>query len=170
VRAVQPGPHEGLKSGDTVDVRAGSYPPALRNARRLPDPATLTWSGHQQWNFVPLAELEVKGFPTYYRWPGLGAPLGAGIVPQEDGDRDILARRARVPVTAVLRPARLSQTLREGHVPAALELYAGYGETTIDVGGRRVPLEAEPTAALALGLTESGIWKREMTGFLRGGA
>jgi pimeloyl-ACP methyl ester carboxylesterase len=160
---------EGLKSGGDVDLRAGSYPLPFGTLDVSLDPATLTWSGHQLWNFYPLAELEVKGFPTYYRWPGLGAPLGAGVVPQEGGDRDILARRARVPVTAVLRPARLSQTLREGHVPAALEVYAGYGETTIDVGGRRVPLEAEPTAALALGLSEAGIWNRELTGFLRGG-
>src|SRR5262249_62144692 len=106
----------------------------------------------------------VKGFPTYYRWAGLGAPLGAGIVPRED-DKDLLARRARVPVTAVLRPSDLSRQLPAGRVQATLELHPGYGET-ITVDKRHVPLEAEPTAALALTPPESNVWKFEVAGFL----
>src|SRR6185295_18618564 len=91
----------------------------------------------------------------------------AGIAPQER-DRDILARRARVPVTAVLRPTALSRQLREGHVQAALEVYPGYGEETMIVGKRQVPLEAEPTAAVALTLAETKVWELETTGLLRG--
>ena len=159
---------EGLKNGDNVDLRAGSYPLPFGTLDVALDPAALSWNGHRLTNFFPLAELEVKGFPTYYRWPGLGAPLAAGVVPQEGGDQDILARRARVPVTAILRPSNLSRELRAGHVQAALELYPGYGEETITVGKRRVPLEAEPTAAMALTLAETAIWKQELTGFLRG--
>jgi len=45
------------------------------------DRATLAWSGHQLIDFYPVADLELKGFPTYYRWPGLGAPLAARVVP-----------------------------------------------------------------------------------------
>jgi hypothetical protein len=159
---------EGLKVGETVDLRAGSYPLPFGTLDLTVDPAALSWSGHQLTNFFPLAELEVKGFPTYYRWAGVGAPLAAGLVPNQGPDQDLLARRARVPVTVVMRPADLSRTLRAGHVRAALELYPGYGEETITVGKRRVPLEAEPTAALALGLTEANIWSREVSGFLRG--
>ena len=110
----------------------------------------------------------MKGFPTYYRWAGLGAPLAAGLAPNQGRDRDLLARRAQVPVTAVLRPADLAQQLGKGHVRAALELYPGYGDQTITVGNRHVPLEAEPTAALAFSLARSAIWERETAGFLRG--
>jgi pimeloyl-ACP methyl ester carboxylesterase len=159
---------EGLKRGDEVEVRAGSYPLPFGTLDIYLDPAALTWSGHRLTTFFPLAELEVKGFPTYYRWPGLGAPLAAGLVANEGPDRDILAPRARVPVTVVLRPTDLAQQLGEGRVRATLELYAGYGEQTITVGKQRVPLEAEPTAALALSLAKNDIWKRETRGFLYG--
>ena len=159
---------ESLKNGSNVELRAGSYPLPFGTVDVALDPAALTWSGHRLTSFFPLAELEVKGFPTYYRWPGLGAPLAAGVAPGEGKDQDILARRARVPVTVILRPTDVSRELRAGRVQAALELYPGYGEEQITVGKRRVPLEAEPTAALALALAETAIWKREMMGFLRG--
>jgi len=158
---------EGFKSGDNVDVRAGSYPLPFGTLDVYLDPSELTWSGHQLTSFFPLAELEVKGFPTYHRWAGLGAPLAAGIAPG-GRDQDILAPRARVPVTVILRPSDLSRALREARVQATLELYPGYGEETVTVGKRRVPLEAEPTAAMALALTETNIYSRELTGFLRG--
>ncbi len=131
------------------------------------DRATLAWSGHQLIDFYPVADLELKGFPTYYRWPGLGAPLAARVVPKK-GEQDLLAPRARVPVTAVLRPTDPSRRLGEGDVQATLELYTGYGDEAVKVGTREVPLEAEPTAALALALAETDIWKREVAGFLHG--
>ena len=159
---------EGLKRGDEVELRAGSYPLPFGTLDIYLDPAQLTWNGHRLTTFFPLAELEVKGFPTYYRWPGLGAPLAAGLVAKEGPDQDLLAPRARVPVTVVLRPADLARQLRAGPVRATLELYPGYGEQTITVGKQQVPLEAEPTAALALSLAKNQIWKRETTGFLRG--
>ena len=162
---------EGLKQGDdNVDLRAGSwsYPLPFGTLVVTLDPEALTWSGHHLTSFFPLAELEVKGFPTYYRWAGLGAPLGAGVAPREGKDQDLLARRARVPVTAILRLSDLSHQLRDGRLQAALEVYPGYGEETITVQNRQVPLEAEPTAAIAYTLAQTQIWKMEMTGFLRG--
>jgi pimeloyl-ACP methyl ester carboxylesterase len=158
---------QGLTRGETVDLRAGSYPLPFGTLDLYLDPAELTWSGHQLWNFYPLADLEVTGFVTYYRWAGLGAPLGAAIVPEEK-DRDLLARRARAPVTALLRPTDLSRELQGGRVQASLEVYPGHGEEMTKVDGRQVPLEAEPTAALALALAETQIWKWEFSGFLRG--
>jgi pimeloyl-ACP methyl ester carboxylesterase len=159
---------QGLKRGDDVDVRAGTYALPFGALDVTLDPAALVWSGHQLTSFFPLEELEVKGFPTYYRWVGIGAPLAAHVQPIEGRDEDLLSRRARVPVTAVLRLSDLSRQLRDGRVRAPLELYPGYGEETITVGKRRIFLEAEPTAALALGLSETAVWKMELTGFLRG--
>ncbi|HSV06039.1 MAG TPA: hypothetical protein VLI07_05980 [Candidatus Binatus sp.] len=159
---------EGLKQGDNVELRAGTYPLPFGTLDVELDPAALTWSGHHLTTFVPLAEYEVKGFPTYYRWAGLGAPLGAGVAPREGKDQDLLARRARVPVTAILRLHDLTRQLRSGRVQGALEVYPGYGEETITVQNRHVPLEAEPTAALALTLATTQVWKSELTGFLHG--
>jgi len=160
---------EGLKKSPTeVDLGGGTYPLPFGTLDVAVDPATLQWSGHRLTNFYPVNELVVEGFPTYYRWPGIGAPLGAGIVPDQGRDDDILARRARVPVTAVLRPSDLSRALRDGAVRGAIELYSGYGEQTVKVGGAAVPLEAEPTATIALTLAETAVWERERAGFFRG--
>jgi triacylglycerol esterase/lipase EstA (alpha/beta hydrolase family) len=159
---------EGLEKDGKVDLRAGTYRLPFGTLEVALDPATLVWSDHQLYDFFPLADIEVTGFPTYYRWPGLGAPLAARVVPQEGGEADLLAPRARVPVTAVLRPSDLTRQLRDGTVHAALEVYPGYGDTRIKVDQLDVPLEAEPTAALGVMLAETAVWKQELTNFLRG--
>jgi hypothetical protein len=157
----------GLEKDGTVELRAGAYELPFGTLEVALDPAALLWSGHQLHDFFPLAGIEVTGFPTYYRWPGLGAPLAARVRPSES-DVDLLARRARVPVTALLRPRDLPRALGEGTVHAALETYPGYGDTTIKVGEIDVPLEAEPTAALGLTLAETALWKQELSVFLGG--
>lgn len=157
----------GLLKDGNVDLRSGSYPLPFGTLDAALDPAKLVWSRHQLYDFFPLTDIEVTGFPTYYRWPGLGAPLAARVRPTE-GDADLLAPRARVPLTAVLRPSDLTHGFRDGTVHAALEAYPGYGDTTIEVDGIEVPLEAEPTAALGLGLAETAIWKLELSIFLGG--
>jgi pimeloyl-ACP methyl ester carboxylesterase len=160
---------QGLKKDPTVvDLGGGRYALPFGTLEVTVDPTTLEWSGHRLYNFYPVAELVVEGFPTYYRWPGLGAPLAASIVPGESRDNDILARKARVPVTAILRPHDLSRELAAGTVHGSIELYPGYGDKTITVGKNEVPLEAEPTATMALALAETSVWSREMTGFLHG--
>jgi pimeloyl-ACP methyl ester carboxylesterase len=158
---------QGLKRGENVDVGGGTYPLPFGTLDLAVDRSTLAWGGHQLIDFYPVADLEVKGFPTYYRWPGLGAPLAARVVPKE-GEQDLLAPRLRVPVTAVLRPTDPSRRLGEGDVQATLELHPGYGGEVVKVGTREVPLEAEPTAALALTLAETDVWQRETAGFLQG--
>jgi PGAP1-like protein len=159
----------GIKDGGDVDLRAGTFALPFGALEVAFDPARLQWGDHQLVNFVPIAEIEVTGFPTYYRWPGIGAPLAAGVTTHEGaGDRDLLARRVRVPVTALLRPEDLTAALRSGRVRATLEVYPGYGDRSVTIGDRQVPLETEPTAALGLMLSEVAIWGRELTGFLHG--
>ena len=155
----------GLERDGRVDLHPGRYPLPFGTLEIATDPSHFAWNGHGLRDFFPVAELVVEGFPTYYRWPGIGAPLGAKVIPSE---RDIMARRLRVPVTAVLRPDALAHDLRAGSVRATLEVYPGYGEQTIEVGTANVPLEAEPTATLGLGLAETSIWKSEFAGFLHG--
>jgi len=158
---------QGLMRGQNVALEDGAYPLPFGTLDVTVDQATLQWSGHQLYDFYPVADLEVKGFDTYYRWPGIGAPLAAHVVPDER-DADILARRARVPVTAVLRPVNLSPFPPDGNVRATIEAYPGYGDETIEVSGEEVPLEAEPTATFGLTLAETSLWKREFAGFLQG--
>ena len=158
----------GLKNGENVELRSGTLPLPFGELDIELAPDALVWAGHQLVNFVPVAELEVKGFPTYYRWPGIGAPLAAGVVSQGERDQDLLGRRVRVAVTALLRPERLREQLAAQRVRARLEVYPGYDETKVKIAGQEVSLEAEPTAAMALTLAETKVWNLEATGFLRG--
>ncbi len=156
---------KGLRKGDNVELRAGTYRLPFGTLEIETDPSTYTWGSHQLHDFFPVAEITVEGFPTYYRWAGIGAPLAAKAVPN---DRDILGPNMQVPVTVVLRPDALTTGLQSGDVRARLELYAGYGDETIRVGDVQVPLEAEPTATWGWALAETKIWEREFTGLLHG--
>jgi len=161
---------EALKNGKDVELRSGTYQSPYGTLDVRFDPSALRWGEHELVNPVPIAELQVDGFPTYYRWTGIGAPLAAGVKSIEGSkDVDLLARRVRVPVTALLRFTNLEAQLRTRHIEATLEIYPGYGDRTVTIAGREVPLEAEPTAAMALTLSETDIWSRELTGFLRSG-
>jgi pimeloyl-ACP methyl ester carboxylesterase len=161
---------EGFESqdGKAVSFGVGTFPLPFGTLEvtEAPDPR---WSDYELTDFVPIAEYDVEGFPTYYRWPGLGAPLAASVKPVDPTkNRDILAPRVRVPLTLILRPADLPAGFRDGRVRATLESYPGFGEETVRVGDRDVPLEAEPTAALGFSLSTPEVWGREISGFLRG--
>jgi pimeloyl-ACP methyl ester carboxylesterase len=161
---------EALKNGKNVELRSGTYSTPVGTMEVSLDPDALRWGDHELVNLVPIAELQVEGFPTYYRWTGIGAPLAAGVKPiPSSTDVDLLARRVRVPVTVLARFSDLDAQLRAGAVRAKLEVYPGYGDRTVTIAGRDVPLEAEPTAAMALTLSETDIWAQELTGFLRSG-
>src|SRR6185503_2721516 len=151
----------------TVELRSGSHPLPFGTLDVDVDQASLVWSGHQLHDFVPVAGIEVTGFPTYYRWPGIGAPLAAKVIPNPK-DADLLGPRIRVPVTVVLQPKNLMTQLRDGTVRGTLTAYAGYGDTSIQIGGRKISLAAEPTATLGLGLSETKIWEQELSIFLGG--
>jgi triacylglycerol esterase/lipase EstA (alpha/beta hydrolase family) len=148
-----------------VQLQSGSYPLPFGTLEVQLDEASLIYSRHRLWDFYPLTDVEVSGFPTYFRWPGIGAPLAAKVVPNEK-DVDLIGPRIRVPVTAVLQPANPIKQLRAGAVQASLAVYPGYGDTKIEVDGEEVPLDSEPTAALGLGLSETKLWKIELAGFL----
>jgi pimeloyl-ACP methyl ester carboxylesterase len=152
----------GLDKVGQVDLDGGTFPLPFGTLDVSVAPDSLVWSGHRLYDFYPLVDIEVTGFPTYYRWPGLGAPLAAKVEPTEN-DVDLLAPRARVPVTAVLRPQDLRRGLRDGTVRATIATYPGYGDTTIKVDSLQVPLEAEPTAALGLALSETALWEHEIS-------
>ena len=156
---------QGFLVNGRVDLRSGSYPLPFGTLEVQLDEASLIYSRHQLWDFYPLTDVEVSGFPTYFRWPGIGAPLAAKVVPNEK-DADLIGPRIRVPVTAVLQPPTPVKQLQAGTVHAALVLYPGYGDTKIRVDGEDVALESEPTAALGVGLSETQLWKLELSVFM----
>jgi len=129
-------------------------------------PDLLQMSGSELYDLQPVAEIEVRGLRNRYRRPGIGAPLAAktrplpGVVPVVP-----VPPQMRVPLTAVIRIDSPLEGLRTGDVRGRLDLL-GLDTETIDIDGRAVPLEVEPTAALAASLAASQFWKRELEVFL----
>jgi len=124
-------------------------------------------SGTELYDLQPVAEIEIRGLRNRYRRPGIGAPLAAktrplpGLVPVVP-----VGPVVQVPLTAVVRIDSPLEGLRTGDLHAHLDLFASLDTETIEIGGRAIPLEAEPTAALAASLAESQFWKKELQVFL----
>jgi len=115
-----------------------------------------------------VSELKVWGFRNRYRQPGIGAPLAAKCHPLADVVQPVaLAPNVRVPLTAVLRIESPIAGLRSGEIHGRFDLFPTLDAAdAVDIGGHPVPLEAEPTAALAAGLVESQFWSKELQVFL----
>jgi len=72
-----------------------------------------------------------------------------------------------VPVTALLRIADARHALVQGQaLTATLELHLAWDAESVSIAGTQVPLESEPTAALALTFTGVPVIEIEMFGFL----
>jgi pimeloyl-ACP methyl ester carboxylesterase len=164
---------EGFASpdGSQVLLQAGVYP--LPFGQQLVvhfDPAQLQWSGRTLFDFVPVAELKVSGLGARYRRTGIGAPLAAKAWMSDPGqvENDYVAPNVKVPVTALLRIDEPRRQLDRQQIDASFELYDGFERGTVDIDGRAVPLESEPSAALAYMLSRSKVWEWEIWGFLFG--
>jgi pimeloyl-ACP methyl ester carboxylesterase len=133
------------------------------------DPTQLRVGDRMLHRFTPVAELEVEGLALRYRWPGIGAPLAASTVPVEDAPpgRDLVAPRLQVPLTALLRIPHARRALVRGEsLEGTLDLHLAWDDGAVTIAGERVPLESEPTAALALTFTGVPIFELETLGLL----
>jgi hypothetical protein len=132
------------------------------------DRAQLRWGDRQLTNFIAAAELEVHGLTERYRRSGLGVPLAAATAPLEPGKEpdDFIDPATRVPVTAILRIPAPRQQLKTNRLEGALDLYDAFVTEQVKIGERDVPLEVEPTAALAYMLSEQKFWDLELASFL----
>jgi pimeloyl-ACP methyl ester carboxylesterase len=153
---------------DEVDLREGRYPLPFGTIDVTVDRTGFRWGNRQLTTFTAVGELEVRGLRNRYRQAGIGAPLAAGTTPIDPEAWDFVAPRVKVPVTAVLRIEDARRGLATGQLRATLELHAATEGHDIRIAERTVPLEVEPTAALAYGLAEAPIWDRELKAFLSG--
>ena len=69
-------------------------------------------------------------------------------------------------MTAVLFIEDVSTGIATGNLKGRIEVYAADATTTMEFGGRNVPLELEPTAALAYQLEGAPVWDTEIGAFL----
>jgi len=153
--------------GTTMEMSAGTHELPWGRLEVAFDQERLRWAGRQLIDFVPVAELRVDGLQARIRRPGIGAALAAGIAPvsEEQAVHDLIAPRAKVPATALLQIDGAREQLVRERVQGTLDLYPESETLTVVIAGRAVPLEQEPTAALAWELQEAPIWERELKGF-----
>lgn len=154
--------------GETVDLRSGNYPLPFGSLSIDFDPDALQWAGFGLTNLVPAAELHIEGLQNRYRESGIGAPLAAALIPPGETRGFQVARVLKVPVTALLRLDITPAALASGQFHGKLSLYSGEERRVVDIGGQPVPLENEPSAALAFALSNPAIWRTELAGFFQG--
>jgi len=130
-------------------------------------PNELRMSGSELYDLQPVAEIEVRGLRNRYRRPGIGAPLAGKTRPLPDVVQVVpVPPLMRVPLTAVVVIDSPLEGLRTGDLHARLDLFASLDSESVEIDGRAIPLESEPTASLAASLAESQFWKRELQVFL----
>jgi hypothetical protein len=135
------------------------------------DERELVWAGYRLTDFVPAADIEVRGLRNRYRIPGIGAPLAASLEPlSEIANKEYqrIPARLKVPVTAFLRLDDPRGALASGKFKGKLEFYTPDSARTVNIAGVDVPIEYETTTALALTLEGAPIWDFEIAGFRSG--
>ena len=133
------------------------------------EPSGFFYGGYKLVHFVSVADLEVRGFRNRYRKPGIGVALSAQVERTEGRAADKwIAPQAKVPVTAFLRFHHPRSSLSTGELTGRIELYNVDEIPAVSLGGHSVPLEYEPSAALAYRLEGAPVWDFGIAGFRRG--
>jgi pimeloyl-ACP methyl ester carboxylesterase len=133
-------------------------------------PQEFLWGGYRFSRFIPVGEFGIRGLRNRYRQAGIGAPLAAELAPDESSPDAEAARkrippRMKVPVTAFVRLDSPRRSLINGKLEGKLEIYPADGSPLVRVNDRDVPLELQPTAALAYQLEGAPVWDFEIAGF-----
>ena len=157
------------KDASEVVPRGGAFALPFGQIDVAFDPAALRAGDRELYRLIPVAELDIYGLQMRYRWPGLGAPLAASTRPIDASrpGRDMVAPRLQVPVTALLRIPDARRALVQGRpLTGTLEMHLAWDEESVSIAGEQVPLENEPSAALALTFTGVPTMELETLGLL----
>jgi pimeloyl-ACP methyl ester carboxylesterase len=160
-------------ANDEMQLASGTHKLPFGTLRIDLDPTGMTWGGYRLGHFVPTTTLEVRGLRNRYNRHGIGAPLAASIETGPTATKapgsERLGARIKVPVTALLRLDHPRAHLAEGRIEGRLEVHAADEATTVKIDGQDLPLESDPTAALAYQLEGSELYAMEIAAFMRGG-
>ena len=157
------------ETGGPATFRSGRYPLPFGTIDIAVDESSFSSGGRSLTSFQPTATLAVKGLQNKYRAPGIGAPVAASVAPPPADARGIqVAPRLRIPSTALLEVPQARQQLAGGALRGTLAIHTIFGAESVQIGGQRVPLEFDQTAARAYSLVESRAWRNEYRGFLHG--
>jgi pimeloyl-ACP methyl ester carboxylesterase len=156
-------------AADTIDLERGTLGLPFGEMTLAGNPSELLWAGYRFKRFIAVGELAVHGLRNRYRQAGIGAPLAAELEPVASETAEVERRwippRMKLPVTAFVRLEKPRRGVLSGTLRGRIELYPADVATTVSVNGRAVPLEMEPTAALAYWLEGVPVWNLEIAGF-----
>jgi pimeloyl-ACP methyl ester carboxylesterase len=128
-----------------------------------------SYGGNHLTKFVSLADLEVRGLRNTYRQAGIGAALSARVEPSPNSPASRwIPPNSKVPITAFVRFDDPRRAMSDGRLHGIVELYDEDRTDVVHVGSYSVPLESDPSAALAYRLEGAPIWDFEIAGFRRG--
>jgi len=154
-----------------VVIEGGAYKIPFGDVRVTVNPDEFKWGNFELVHFVQAAELDVRGLRNRYRWPGIGASLAATLKPRKGVDLPAFSKvppGMKVPVTAFLRLENIDEGMKTGKFTGNLELYNTGEATTVNIGGRTVPIEYELSSALAYTLEGSQAYSFELRGLFSG--
>jgi pimeloyl-ACP methyl ester carboxylesterase len=127
------------------------------------------YAGNHLTKFVSLADMEVRGLRNTYRRAGIGAALSARVEPLPGSPASPwIPPSAKVPITAFVRFDDPRLAMSTGRLHGTVELYDEDRATAVIVGAQSVPLESDPSAALAYRLEGAPLWDFEIAGFRQG--
>jgi pimeloyl-ACP methyl ester carboxylesterase len=155
------------KDRSTMTLQSGSYSLPFGTLQIELSEESLHWGNRKLTNFIPTAELEVRGLQNRYRQAGIGVPLAAEQT-LEGPDEGLQIGKGKVPITAFMRFKQLFSQLAQGTVRANWEVYVSYDQQKVQIHGKEVRLETEFTSSLAASLADSPVWARELQGFFLG--
>lgn len=156
--------------GEEVLLKEQTYALPFGKLELTVEPSGFYWAGYHLKRFIPVGEFTIRGLRNRYRQAGIGAPLAGEVEPVDSGPAVELLRkrippRIKVAVTAFVRIEEPRRGVLTGKLRGRLELYAADQESTVALGGRKVPLEQERTTTLAYMLEGAPIWDFEIAGF-----
>jgi pimeloyl-ACP methyl ester carboxylesterase len=164
---------EGLRSADgkdgtEVDLTPRTLPLPFGTFELQPPDSEFRYGGYRVTHLMSLADEKVRGLRNRYRRAGIGAALVARVEPAPGSEGDPwLPRNAKVPITAFVRLSDPAPSIARGAVSGKLEVYDADDVPAVPISQRTVPLESEPSAALAYRLESSSVWDFEIAGFRR---
>ena len=161
---LSPGAREG------IELRAGSFELPVGSLEVSLDPEELRWGDRVFTVFTPVADLKIRGLQNRYREAGLGAPLAAATRRIESDDDVVgpILGDVQVPVSMVLVIDDVMEGIRSGELRGQIEIRSPGDGGWVEIEGTRYATEVEPSASLALMLSEIKPWQGELKAFFQG--
>jgi pimeloyl-ACP methyl ester carboxylesterase len=130
------------------------------------DPHGFLYGGYHLNQFVSLSDVKVRGLRNTYRHAGIGAAIVGQVEPtHQNAANRWIPPNAKTAVTAIMRFDGARTAMSSGKVRGALTIYDDSEVSTVRIGAYSVPLESDPSAALAYRLQNSPLWDFEIAGF-----